>query len=149
MTILDRFMAYAAAFEEAVANDDWTPVGTFFTDDADYQTIGPPPFGQSAKGRAAVLAHFKSSLDGFDRLWDTREVSVLGTPEVSADAVRFRWLETLRKPGLPDLRLEGEELARFAGDRIQHLEDRFTAETAAEVQRYLGAHGAALTRDRR
>src|SRR6185312_8591701 len=103
MAILDRFMAYAAAFEEAVTSDEWAPVGTFFTDDAVYQTVGPPPFGQRAEGRAAVLRYFKSSLDGFDRLWDTHEVSVLGTPEVAGDTVRFRWLEILRKPGLPDL----------------------------------------------
>ena len=145
MAILDRFMEYAAAFEEAVNSDEWRNVGTFFTEDATYQTVGPPPFGQQAKGRAGILAYFKSSLDGFDRLWDSREVSILGTPEVGADTVRFRWLEILRKPGVPEFRLEGEELARFAGDRIQHLEDRFNDETAAQVQRYMAAHGAALT----
>jgi len=145
MAIDERFTMYAAAFEEAFANDDWSKVGTFFADDAVYETVGPPPFGQRAQGRAAVLAHFKASLDGFDRLFDTREVTMVGAPVVTGNTLRFRWLETLRAKGLPELRLEGEEIARFAGDAIAHLEDRFSAETAAQVQSYVAAHGAALT----
>jgi hypothetical protein len=145
MAINERFMMYAAAFEEAFASDEWSTVGTFFTEDAVYQTVGPPPFGQRAEGRAAVLAHFKTSLDGFDRLFDSREVTVVGAPVVSGDTLRFQWLETLRARGLPELRLEGEEVARFEGERIKHLEDRFSPETAAQVQSYFGTHAAALT----
>src|SRR5882724_1692007 len=43
MAINERFMMYAAAFEQAFANDDWSNVGAFFTDDAVYETVGPPP----------------------------------------------------------------------------------------------------------
>ena len=50
MSILDRYQAYAEAFEESYIDDDWTRIEQYFTEDAVY--VGEP----EANGRAAVLA---------------------------------------------------------------------------------------------
>ena len=145
MTITTRFMEYAAAFEEAFESDEWSKVGTFFTDDGVYATVGPPPFGTRAEGRAAVLAGFKQALDAFDRRFDKREVSVLEGPiERDPRTLWFKWLGIYRRAGLPDLRMEGEETAVFEGQHIKHLEDRFTPATAERIAGYVAAHGATL-----
>ena len=41
MSHIARFAAYAAAFEEAVASDDWSPLEPFFTDHVVYE-VGLP-----------------------------------------------------------------------------------------------------------
>ena len=43
---IPRFGAYAAAFEKAFENDDWSVVEPFFHEDAVYEVALPPPFGE-------------------------------------------------------------------------------------------------------
>ena len=145
MSITQRFMQYAAAFEESYVDDDWSRIGKFFTDDGVYATVGPPPFGNRADGRAAVLAGFKQALDAFDRRFDKREVALVEGPiERDAHTLWFKWTGTYQRAGLPDLVMEGEETAVFDGDLIKHLEDRFTPATAEKIRAYMVAHGAKL-----
>ena len=40
MSILERFNAYAEAFEVAYANDDFSVLEPFFTEGAVYETLG-------------------------------------------------------------------------------------------------------------
>ena len=42
MTNLSRFMAYAAAFEQTFADDNWQRLEPFFTPDATYRVSGLP-----------------------------------------------------------------------------------------------------------
>ena len=71
--MIDRFIAYVMAFEAGIESDDWSPVGSFFTDDAIYATNDGPPFGGKREGREAILAFFKRSLNEFDRRFDSRD----------------------------------------------------------------------------
>ena len=56
MSIVDRYQAYADAFEESFVDDDWSRIEPFFTEDAVYE--GDP----DATGREAVLAKLKGVL---------------------------------------------------------------------------------------
>ena len=67
MSILDRCLAYADAFEESFEDDDWSRIEPFFTEDAVYE--GGP---EDAHGRDAVLAKLKGGVDAFDRNMDSR-----------------------------------------------------------------------------
>ena len=67
MSILDRYRAYADAFEVSYEDDDWSRIEPFFTEDAVYE--GDP---EDAQGRDAVLAKLKGGVDGFDRNMDSR-----------------------------------------------------------------------------
>jgi hypothetical protein len=141
---IPRFAKYAAAFEEAFRSDDWAPVADFFSEDAVYEADLPEPMGGRFEGRAAILAYFKRVLDDFDRRFASREISLLAGPREVADSVWIRGGVRYTAPGVPDLYFELEETARFDGERICHLADRYDAATLALLDAYLREHGAKL-----
>ena len=105
MNKIDRYLAYAAAFEVAFDSDDWSAVKPFFTDDAVYETFGGPPFAGRWEGRDAVLAYFKEVLDGFDRRFSTkRTVEAVEGPLERDGGVWVRLREIFPLTGAPDLR---------------------------------------------
>jgi ketosteroid isomerase-like protein len=145
MSAIAHFARYAAAFEKAYASDDWTLVAPFFTDDAVYEAQLPPPIGGRFAGRDAILAYFRFVLDGFDRRFATRTVSLVDGPRADGDSVWIRGCATYTAPGVPDLAFELEETAWFTADgRIRRLEDRYDEATLRSLVAYMDAHGARL-----
>jgi hypothetical protein len=141
---VDRFFAYAADFEKAVASDDWSLLEPYFTEDAVYEVGMGAPLGGRFEGRAAILAYFKRVLDGFDRRFASREVKLLEGPRSGEDWVWIRGGAAYRAAGAPDFALELEETAHFAGDRIRRLEDRYTPEMQKQIAEYVEKHGPTL-----
>ena len=144
MDPVQRFGAYAAAFEKAYASDDWSLLVPYFSEEAVYEILGEPPLGGRHQGRDAVLAYFKQAVDGFDRRFDTRSLELLEGPEVRDGRVWLRWRAVYTRAGAPDLAIEGEATAEFDGDRIARLEDRYAEGAAGPVVAYMAAHAAAL-----
>jgi hypothetical protein len=144
MSAIPRFAAYAAAFEKAYASDDWSQVETFFHEDAVYEVGLAPPMGGRFEGRDAILAYFKTVLDGFDRRFATRSVHLLEGPREEDGAVWIRGRAVYTAAGLPDLDFTLEEITRFDGDRIRRLEDRYAAEERERIERYAAEHGPKL-----
>jgi hypothetical protein len=139
-----RFAAYAAAFEQAYASDDWSGVAPFFHEDAVYEVHSQLPFGGRFAGRQEILTCFKRILDGFDRRFDERKVGLLEGPTEQDGRVWLRGSARYRKAGVPDLDFELEETAWFDGDRIRRLEDRYDAATEQAVAAWLERHGRAV-----
>jgi hypothetical protein len=139
MSIAERYLAYADAFEETYEDDDWSRIEPFFTEDAVYES-GP---GEDAVGRDAVLAKLKSGVDGLDRKMDARTPH-FESPAVEGDTLRMDWTVTYSKAGLPDLVLSGVEIAVFEGDRIARLRDEIDPETAKAMGEWIAEHGAAV-----
>ena len=144
MGMLDRYLAYAAAFEEAYASDDWSKIEPYFTEDVVYAFIAPAPFGGEYKGRAAVLTQFQNSVNDLDRRFDSRKVEVLEGPTEKDGSVWMRWAALYTLAGAPDCRMEGEERAVFTGDRISRLEDSMSDAEAGRVGAYFAQYGAKL-----
>jgi hypothetical protein len=144
MSSIPHFARYAAAFEKAVASDDWSHVEPFFTEDAVYEARLPAPYGGRFEGRDAILAYFKSVLDGFDRRFATREIGLVEGPQDRDGAVWLRGWARYTAPGLPDFRFELEETAWFADGRIRRLEDRYDEEALRAIDEYVREHGAKL-----
>ena len=86
MSHLERFAAYAAAFEKAYASDDWSLVEPFFTEDAVYEVPLDPPIGGRFEGRPAILAYFKDVTARFDRHFASREIG--GSSRRASSATR-------------------------------------------------------------
>lgn len=145
MSKLARFGAYAAAFEESYASDDWTRVEPFFTEEAVYDAGVELFMGGHFEGRAAILAYFKAVLDGFDRRFESRELALLDGPFEDGQAIRFRGSATYRAAGVPDLVLVLEEVVTFDGDQITRLEDRYDNDMIAVLRTYLEEHGETLS----
>src|SRR6185295_19406317 len=72
MKLVDRYQAYAADFERTYADDDWSRLEQYFTEDATYST---PANGMSVSGRDTVLAVLRGSVTGFDRRCDSRTLA--------------------------------------------------------------------------
>ena len=137
MSILDRYQAYADAFEESFVDDDWSRVGPYFTENAVYE--GDP----DARGRAAVLAKLKGGVDDFDRRMDSRTPD-FQQPTVDGNTLTMKWQVTYTKAGRPDLVISGVETALFEGDQIALLRDKFDPEAEQGMQKWMAEHGAAL-----
>ena len=137
MGILERYQAYAAAFEESFLDDDWSRIGPFFTENAIYE--GDP----DARGRDAVLAKLKNGVDNFDRRMDSRTPD-FQTPTVDGDTLTMKWTVTYTKSGLPDLVISGVETAVFEGDAIALLRDEFDPEAQKAMGEWMAQHGAVL-----
>ncbi len=141
MSILDRYQAYADAFEETYLDDDWSRIAPYFSENAVCESgVG------DARGKRAVLAMLKAGLDGFDRLMDSR-VPDFATPTVDGDTVRVSWSVTYTKGRAPDLALSGVEFATFEGDQIALLHDDLSPEAEKAMSEWLAAHGALLQGD--
>jgi hypothetical protein len=144
MSLIPRFVEYADAFEKAFESDDWSDVEAFFDEDAVYE-VGLPLLGASrCEGREAILTWLKDVLDRFDRRFDSRELRLLEGPKESGGEVWIRGTATYRAAGVPDFTLLLEETVRFEGDRIVHLEDRYSDEMIAATEAYLRDHGAKI-----
>jgi omega-amidase len=144
MSITERYLAYAVAFEQAFASDDWTAVEAFFTEDAVYDVALDPPLGGRYEGRAAILAYFKDILDRLDRRFESREGAFLEGPRADGERVWTRGRVVYRAAGVPDAIVEVEEVAYFDGDRIRRLEDRYDAATKQRISDYLATYGRRL-----
>jgi len=144
MSQIQRFGAYAAAFEKAYATDDWSPIEPFFAEDAVYEVLLGPPLGGRFVGRDAILAYFRRVLDGFDRRFASRQVELLAGPRASGDTVWIRGRAIYRADGVPELAFELEETATFDGDAIVRLEDRYASADRALLEDYVATHGARL-----
>ena len=137
MSILDRYQAYADAFEESFVDDDWSRIEQYFTEDAVYE--GDP----DANGREAVLAKLKGGIDAFDRQMDTRTPD-FQTPSVDGNTLLMNWTVSYQKAGCPDLTITGRETAVFEGDRIARLRDDMDPSAQAAIGEWMAEHGAAF-----
>ena len=146
MSLIARFAKYAAAFEEAYKSDDWAALAPYFAEDAVYEIHGvPAPLGGRFEGRAAVLAYFKSVLDGFDRRFESREIALVKGPREEGRSVWIRGKVTYVAAGAPTLVFELDETTTFdAQDRISRLEDRYDDETISALTEYLRTYGEKL-----
>ena len=142
MSIADRYLAYAEAFEESMADDDWSRLAQYFTEDAVYRPDGTP--ASDVTGRDAVLERLKGGVDQFDRRMDSREIGFTSDPEVDGDSVSIRWQVKYTKAGKPDVAIFGTETATFQGDRIRLLSDAFDPEAQAAIESWIKQHGASL-----
>ena len=141
MGIVERFLEYAQAFEDAYDSDDWSLLEPYFTEDAVYDFIAGPPLGARHESRATILSDFQTVVNDFDRRFTSRRVDLIEGPIEKDGEVWMRWLATYTLDGAPDCRLEGEERAVFEGDRISLLEDRVSDEECQGLVAYLEAHG--------
>jgi hypothetical protein len=143
MQTLERFLRYAADFEETLADDDWSRLERHFSDDAVYRVEGEP-FGCELEGRPAIFAGLKKSLDGFDRRFGSRDISLSGEPEIDGEELRVGWVVTYHEPGSPDFVLRGRSFARVHDDRITLLVDSFDAGVVRELSDWSRETGVRL-----
>ena len=143
MTPLQRFGAYAQDFEATFKDDDWSRLAQYFAPDATYEVSGDP-FTCSIRGRDAIFAGIKKSLDGFDRRFTTRDIALESAPVVEGDTVSLSWAVTYGRPGTPPLVLRGRSSATYDDGRIARLTDSYDAGALGSVRTWMAEHGRDL-----
>jgi ketosteroid isomerase-like protein len=141
MSNLSAFEAYAAAFEETFADDDWTRLAPYFAADAVYVVDGlSSPC--TLQGRDAILRGMRRSLDGFDRKMDRRTI-VLDRP-LAEDGDRVTLVGCVRyqRASSPPVELRATIVATYVDGRIAHLHDTFQLDRPALL--WLRTHAADL-----
>lgn len=143
MSIVERFVAYAADFEKTLADDDWSRLAQYFSDDAVYR-VESDLFGCELTGAHAIFAGMKKSLDGFDRTFSTRKIAMTEGPAVEGDEMRVGWTVTYHKDDLPDFVLRGKSMAQIRDGKIVLLVDSYDEAGNAEVAEWMRETGVTL-----
>jgi len=145
MELVERFQKYAEEFEKTYGDDDWSRIAPYFAEDAVYVVRDMPIFLTDAKGRDAVLAALKGSIDGFDRRCASRSLELTTPPSVADQTVTIHWRGTYTLGGAPTLDFAGIEEAHFneAGE-IVRLVDIYEGEAIRTVGRWIEEHGDKL-----
>jgi hypothetical protein len=142
---LADFMRYAAAFEEALATDDWGRVDVLFDDDVVWAAGGPglpPGAGYFARGRSDVSAAVKKSCDMYDRRFDRREPMPTSRPVAIPGGIHLEWMVRYARDGLPPMVVRGAEWDLFRdGKLVMHYE---CIHNGPEFATFLMEHDAAL-----
>ena len=87
MSNLERFMEYAAAFEDTYADDNWQRLEQYFTPDAYYA----PGDGSIAQGRKDVLSTLNNAVNSLDHKFDARSFGDNPAPSESDNVVTMKW----------------------------------------------------------
>jgi hypothetical protein len=124
MSNIPQFLAYAGDFEKTLADDDWSRLRRYFSDDAVYH-VRSAAFGCRLAGPDAIFAGMKKSLDGFDRRFTKRDIEVTEGPTINGDELQMGWKVVYHLEGKPSFTLPGRSTVRYAGDRIVYLEDAY------------------------
>lgn len=135
---------YAAAFEETYKDDDWKRLERFFADDAVYSVVNLGAASCSIRGRDAILAGFRNSVDGFDRRFDSRTIELVAGPVENGTNVRVEWNATYTSAGRPDAVISAFTVARVAGGRIVELFDVYDAGVEEGFAEWLRETGMAV-----
>jgi predicted ester cyclase len=141
---VDRFVAYALAFEEVLASNDWASLERFFAPNAEHVVVGGGAQERTAVGREQVLSQLRRGVDVLDRRFDRRVPAVLAGPVERDGAVRMDWRLTLEKAGLPDCVLEGDHAVFYDGDLIARIEEHVSPAMTAALEAYLKRHDGEL-----
>jgi steroid delta-isomerase-like uncharacterized protein len=144
MTDLERFVRFALDFELAFWSDQWSLLDAHCTEDAFRVAHCAGSLGADDRGRAAMLGGLAAGVRALDRRFDVRIPEVLAGPETRKDGVWMRYALRLRRDGLPELAIEGEHLARFAGGRLASIEEWLPPGTGERVDAFLREHDARL-----
>ena len=142
MEYIERFERFAADFEAAVADDDWSRLEQHLAEDATYLNVGGPD--PVSCGRDAVIAFLKADVANNDRRFDTRTLIALTPPSVQANSLSRQWRCTYTLAGALDLVIEGEARYLFEGDLIKQIEEEVTADTLQRLEQWMQAYGEQL-----
>jgi hypothetical protein len=142
MGIVDTFESFAAAFEAAVVDDNWSRLEKYLAEDATYYNVGGPD--PKCEGREAIIAFLKADVSNTDRRFDTRTLIALTPPTAEGNRLSRRWHCTYTLAGVPDLVMEGEARYLFEGDFIKEIEEELTAASAQKMDEWMRKYGDKL-----
>ena len=142
MGIIDTFESFAADFEAAVADDNWSRLEQYLAKDATYLNVdGPDP---KFEGRQAILTFLQADVRDSDRRFDSRTLVALTPPTANGNRLSRRWRCTYTLAGAPDLVIEGEARYLFEGNMIKAIEEQPTPAAMQRLDEWMRTYGDRL-----
>ena len=142
INIIERFESFAADFEAAVGDDDWSRLGHYLADDATSMNGGGP--APKCEGREAIRAFFQKDVAASDRRFDKRSLIALTPPVTHGDHLSRRWRCTYKLFGAPDLVMEGEARYVFCDGLIKEIEEEPTPDSVQRLSKWMQKNEAKL-----
>ena len=142
MRIIDRFESFAADFEHALQDDNWSRLEKYFTEDATYLNVGGPD--PTSVGRQNVIDYLKKDVSDFDRHFDQRTLVALTPPTVEGCRLSRRWRCTYSLDGAPDLVVEGDARYLFEENLIKEIEEEATPDSMQRVDKWMQEYAEKL-----
>jgi SnoaL-like protein len=143
-TLVEQLVAYAVAFEQSFADDDWHRLESHFAPEAEREVLGGGMLAYHSVGREHVIADLKRNVEDMDRRFDLRIPEIVAGPEERDGAVWMDWRLTFRRAGLPDLQLTGSHGTWHRDGVITRIEEHVSDADGVAVEAYLRKHDAAL-----
>ena len=134
MGTVERFLQYAAAFEEAYRSRRFSSLEDHFTPDAVYEIQGPGVVPQRHEGRDAVFSYMEWITDAFDRRFEERQLLRVAGPTERDGAVELAGIAVYTLDSGERCHLSMSEIAHYEGDRIARLVDTLSPGGVHEVQ---------------
>lgn len=142
MDIIDTFESFAADFEAAVEDDDWSRLDKYLAGDATYFNVGGPD--PKCEGREAIIAFLKADVENNDRRFDTRTLIARTPPTIEGNRLSRQWRCTYTLAGAPDLVVDGEARYLFEGDLIKGIEEEATEVSMQKFDEWMQKYGDKL-----
>lgn len=142
MNNIETFNNFAAAFEDAVKDDNWTRLEKYLAEDATYLNVGGPD--PKCKGRDAIIAFLKSDVSNTDRRFDTRSLNALTPPVIDGERLTRQWRCTYTLAEAPDLIVNGEARYLFENGLIKEIEEEVTSGSMLNFEEWMGKYGVRL-----
>ena len=141
------FMDYAAAFEQTYADDDWSRLAQYFSEDACYEVLGGP-LACKITGRDAIFAGIKKSIDGLDRRCSDRKLEITDGPDIcvvdDGEELKARWRVIYQYGDAPKMTLPGRTVATISNGVIVAMRDEYDDEEMQPVGAWLLEYGDGL-----
>lgn len=142
MNNIDIFNRFAAAFEAAVEDDNWTRLEQYLTEDATYLNVGGPD--PKSEGRDSVISFLKNDVANIDKRFNSRRLIALTEPKTEGGRLSRKWRCTYALAGVPDLVLEGEARYQFENNLIKEIEEEITGKSIQKLGEWMEKYGEKL-----
>ncbi len=145
---LEVVMAYANAFEETYADDDWSRLAPYFAEDAVYEVVGGP-LACRLQGREAIFAGLKKSLDTLDRRCSDRSIKLTDGPDVedtpAGGTVSMGWHASYQYRDAPREGFPGRSVATVNDGVITELRDEYDDAEMETFVAWMAQYGEGLS----
>ena len=142
MSNIDIFNNFAAAFELAVEDDNWSRLEEYLAEDATYLNVGGPD--PKSEGCKNVVRFLKKDVANTDKKFDTRTLIAITETKAEGDRLSRSWRSTYTLEGAPNLVVEGEARYRFENNLIKEVEEEATNESMQNLGKWMDRYGEKL-----
>ena len=140
MNLVERFVLYSVAFEEAYRSRRFSSLEEHFTEDAVYDIAGPGIATQRHEGRDAVLTYMEWITDAFDLRFARRQILRVAGPEERDGVVEVSAVAVYTLDSGERCHLSMSEAAHFEGERIARLVDSLSPGGVHEMKLVVEKH---------